>query len=132
MKRYVAMINTDEDDRDITEAVLAETGMDISMKFLADANELYAAMGVEGAPLIILLNDTGAAYKGYDDLRQLRTDPSSSHIPVIVLGEVSTEDYIREYYRAGANSFVTKPSMVAETKKKMELFFNYWFNVAEC
>lgn len=132
MKPYVAMIRTDEDDRELTESIIAETGINISLRFVADPVDLFTLIRSEGTPSLILLNDRGTAHKGYDHLRTIRADPSSNHIPVIILGEVSTEDYIRECYRAGANSFVTKPSTVAETKKKISLFFDYWLHVAEC
>ncbi|MGZ8524687.1 MAG: hypothetical protein ACXWV1_09680, partial [Chitinophagaceae bacterium] len=66
-----------------------------------------------------------------DMVRYLKGDASLSHIPVIVLGEITTPDYIKQYYRAGANSYITKPSTVDATKKKIQLFLEYWFNVAE-
>jgi hypothetical protein len=53
------------------------------------------------------------------------------HVPVVVLGEVSGDDHIKEWYRAGANTFIVKPSTVAATQKKIKTFFEYWFEVAE-
>lgn len=131
MERYVAMLRTDTDDRDITEWAMAETGNNIPVKFITDIEELGMVIFSSGDPSLILLNDSGASHTGYERLGQLKSNTAYSHIPVIILGEISTEEYIRDCYRAGANSFITKPSTVAETKKKIELFFNYWFNVAE-
>jgi DNA-binding NarL/FixJ family response regulator len=131
MERYVAMLRTDMDDRDITEWAMAETGTDIPVRFISDKEELDALIAASGDPAILLLNDKGAAHKGHERLRHFKSNPSYNHIPVVVLGEVSTKDYIRECYRAGANSFIIKPSTVEGTKKKVRDFFNYWFNVAE-
>jgi len=130
MERYVAMLRTDIDDKDITEWALDEIGSDINVKFIADADELDQLVVSSGTPSLILLNDTGAAHIGYERLTQLKLNPAYNHIPVILLGEISTDDYIRKCYRAGANSFIIKPSTVAEAKKKISLFFDYWLNVA--
>ncbi len=131
MERYVVMLRTDNDDRDITEWAMAETGTDIPVKFIAGKEELDALILSSGDPSLLLLNDSGAAHKGHERLRHFKSNPSYNHIPVVVLGEVCTKDYIRECYRAGANSFIIKPSTLEATKKKVRDFFNYWFNVAE-
>ena len=130
MVRYVAMLRTDIDDKDITEWALNEIGNDINVKFIADTDELDQLVVSSGNPSLILLNDWGAAHTGYDRLTQLKLNPAYNHIPVILLGEISTDEYIRECYRAGANSFIIKPSTVAEAKKKISSFFDYWLNVA--
>ena len=131
MERYVAMLRTDIDDRDITEWALDEIETDIVIKFIADMDELDKIIVSSGDPSLILLNDRGAAHKANEHLRQLKLNPAYSHIPVILLGEISSSVYIRECYRAGANSYITKPSTVGETQKKVSMFFEYWFNVAE-
>jgi CheY-like chemotaxis protein len=131
MEPYVVMLRTDADDRDTTEEMLAETGNPVNVKFVADLRELADLIRTKGDPLLVLLNDRGAAHADHEQLRKLRSDPASAHIPVILLGEMSTKEYIMECYRAGASSFIIKPSTLAETKKKIERFFDYWLNVAE-
>lgn len=132
MDRYVVMLRTDGDDRFITEWAMEETGNNILVKFIDDIRDLETISASLGDPALILLNDRDAAHKGYERLAQLKQHPSYGHIPLIVLGEISAKDYILDCYRAGANSFIIKPSSVAETKAKVRDFFNYWFNVAEC
>ena len=131
MERYVAMLRTDMDDRDITEWAMAETGVDIPVKFIGGKEDLDALIMASGDPSLLLLNDSGAAHKGHERLKHFKSNPAYNHIPVVVLGEMSTREYIRECYRAGANSFIIKPSTVAGTKEKVRDFFNYWFRVAE-
>ena len=131
MDRYVAMLRTDADDRDITEWAMTETGNNIPVQFVADMNELEQLVPVRGEPSLILLNDPGAAHKGHERLAAIKADTRFAHIPVVILGEISTKEYIRACYRAGANSFIIKPSSIAATKEKVEMFFKYWFRVAE-
>ena len=130
MERYVAMISTDEDDRYITESTLTEIEDHIPIKYLHSISDLDELIPAEGMPSVILLNDHGITHSSDQWLKQLKAHTNYNHIPVVILGEVSTEEYIHDCYRAGANTFITKPSSIAETKKKIETFFRYWFDVA--
>jgi DNA-binding NarL/FixJ family response regulator len=130
MERYVAMIRTDEDDRYITESTLKEIEGQVIIKYVQTISDLDQLTGSEGMPSVILLNDRGITHNSDQWLKQLKQHSNYSHVPVVILGEVSTEEYIRDCYRAGANTFITKPSSIAETKKKIEIFFRYWFDVA--
>jgi response regulator RpfG family c-di-GMP phosphodiesterase len=132
MQPYVIMLQTDPDDRYITESALAETGFDIVIKFLDHIDDLDTCLAENGLPVVILLNVSGLLNKGgHNIVRLLKTHPSCSHIPVVVLGEVSANDYIKDWYKAGVNTFIVKPSSVAATRKKIKTFLEYWFDVAE-
>ena len=131
MQTYVLMVQADEDDRSLTESVLEEMQQEIPMHFISRINELQNLVATSGLPAIILINNQDHRHKAIDMVKYLKGDASLSHIPVIVLGEITTPDYIKKYYRAGANSYITKPSTVAATKKKIQLFLEYWFDVAE-
>jgi response regulator RpfG family c-di-GMP phosphodiesterase len=130
MQPYVIMLQADPDDKDITETTLAEMRHPVPIKFITEMNEWDQLIASSGNPSLILMNDRGTKQKGAEILKQLKSDPSYSHIPIIVLGEVSTEHYIRQWYHAGANSFIIKPSTISGTRKKIEVFFEYWFDVA--
>lgn len=131
MDSYVLMLQTDPDDKDITESALQEIDNGIPLYFIPGINELEDFVAITGMPSVILLNDRGATHNCHAILKQLKNDASYNHIPVVVLGEVSSTAYIRQCYRAGANTFITKPSSVEDTRKKIAAFFDYWFDVAE-
>jgi DNA-binding NarL/FixJ family response regulator len=131
METYVLMLQTDPDDQYITESALAEIQYTVPVKFISGIHELDDFTATSGLPAVILMNVSGINYKGVAIIRDLKANPAYSHIPVVVLGEISADDYIRQWYRAGANSFIIKPSTVEETKKKIRTFFEYWFDVAK-
>jgi DNA-binding NarL/FixJ family response regulator len=128
---YVLMLQADPDDQHITESALAEINPSIAINYLEDLREMDNHVAIAGQPVLILLNDMGTITERGQTLRQLKSNPAYSHIPVIVLGEKSSPDYVKECYRAGASTFITKPSSVNATRKKIEMFFSYWFEVAE-
>jgi DNA-binding NarL/FixJ family response regulator len=131
MHSYVLMLQTDADDRFITESTMSEMEHTISLKFLDDTDNLDEYVRREGLPSLILLNDSGSILQKSPLLRQLKSNPDYGHIPVVVLGEKTTDDYIRQWYKSGASSYISKPSSIRETKKKISMFFSYWFEVAE-
>ena len=58
---------------------------------------------------VILLDLLMPVMDGFEMLRILRANPLTTHIPVIVLSALNTNDDIVAAYNAGANDFVTKP-----------------------
>lgn len=131
MQPYVLMLLTDPDDRYITESTMDEISNNIPVQFISSLEEMDKTIVEFGQPVVILVNDQGSAQQGLSVVRRLRSNPLYSYLPVVVLGEVTTSEYIQECYRAGANTFIIKPSTIAETRKKIATFFSYWFDVAE-
>lgn len=131
MNSYVLMLQIDEDDKEIVETALAELGMNVSVKYLSDINDLDGLVRNAGKPSLIMLSESNTRSKAIENLKKLKSNNSYNHIPVIVLAEQSPASYVSDYYRAGANSFVIKPSSVELTRKKIEICFKYWSEVAE-
>lgn len=131
MQSYVLMLQTDPDDRYITESTMDEMSNNIPVQFISSIEDLDKTIVTFGQPVVILVNDQGAAQAGPSLVKKLKSNPVYSHIPIVILGEVTTSQYIQQCYRAGANTFIIKPSSLAETRKKIQTFFSYWFDVAE-
>ena len=131
MNPQIIMLQTDPDDRFLTESMMHELRPDLDIKYVPNLDELKTHFKEKARHSLILLNDRGTITARAQVLRQLKGDSSLKHIPVVVLGERSSPDYIEECYRAGACSFITKPSSIQGTQKKIDLFFSYWLDVAE-
>ena len=131
MQPYVLMLQTDPDDRYITESTMDEISNNIPVQFISSLEEIDKTIVEFGQPVVILVNDQGSAHQGPGLVKKLKSNLLYSHLPVVILGEVTSSEYIQECYRAGANTFIIKPSTIAETRKKISTFFSYWFDVAE-
>lgn len=131
MTPYVIMLNADEDDRFLTQSILDEMENAAPMVFAEHTGEINKCMDESGSPAVILVNNQDHLHKAIGIVKQLKTDPALGHIPVVVLGEITSPEYIRQYYRAGVNSYIIKPSTIDATRKKIRLFLEYWLNVAE-
>jgi CheY-like chemotaxis protein len=80
-------------------------------------------------PGIILLDLNLPGTDGRDVLREVKSDPSLKSIPVIILTASNSERDIEECYRAGANSYIQKPSGIDGFFKVIEGLRDYWFEV---
>jgi CheY-like chemotaxis protein len=72
----------------------------------------------EELPVFILLDLGLPKVSGLEVLRQLKSNPTSSSIPVIVLTTSAEDGDIQEAYRLGCNSYIVKP---VEFTKFMEV-----------
>lgn len=130
-KPYVLMLESDPDDRYITEHTLSELGYNYPVKFLTHGKELMNHLSKEEKPFVILLDDNPFGGTGLEVLEKLKTNPHYRHIPVVVISEVGSAAHVAECYQKGANTVIKKPSTLEGTKEKIGTFFKYWFEVAE-
>jgi two-component system response regulator len=83
------------------------------------------------APLLILLDLKLPGLDGKELLKQIRSDPHTRHIPVVVLTASGEEEDVFISYRLGANSYIRKPlefNRFIEAIKQVGL---YWLMLNE-
>lgn len=130
MAPYVLMLQTDVDDTELTQWALSGLQLALPVKFLDSLDEFEGFIELNGKPSLILLNEN-AKNTGIQIIRRLKTGQNYSDIPLVLLKENTLPAYINACYKAGASTVITKPSSLELTKKKIESFFYYWFDVAE-
>ena len=128
---YVLMLENDTDDRYITQSTLAELNLSVPVRYEYYSDGLVDVIDEKDIPGVILLAYNTSPEVGFGIIQQFRKHPAYRHIPVVVLTEELQPDLIRKYYLAGANTVIKKPSSVEQTNKKIKVFFDYWFDVAE-
>ncbi|HYC59599.1 MAG TPA: response regulator [Thermoanaerobaculia bacterium] len=89
----------------------------------------YAGRDVANVPRVIFLDLKLPKVDGIDVLRELKRDPRSRLIPVVVITSSAEERDRVESYKLGVNSYVVKPiEFDAFAKSIAELGF-YWLMV---
>ena len=136
MTRSILMLEHDDDDRYITQAVFDENNYSVKLHFVDNSNDLFAFLiSCEKAlmpfPALILLNNYALPLNAPEILRDLKGNPKYAHIPVVVLAGTMDSDILRRCYAMGANSFIKKPSSGAEISHKISAFVRYWFETVE-
>jgi CheY-like chemotaxis protein len=130
MQRFIMMLEDDPDDRFLTRNVMEALGLSIPVQFYTDSNDLLQALNHTDLPALILLDYNSTPENAVAVCRRLKQDAATKEIPVIILSESELKEYKEAAYAAGANSFITKPSSMEETQRKIAGFFHYWLDVA--
>jgi DNA-binding response OmpR family regulator len=134
------------DGRDLT-VLLVEDNADhaeLTLRALKDAHRVFWVKDGEEAldflyrrkrfaepaeaprPGLILLDLKLPKIGGDEVLRRIRADESLSTIPVVMLTTSDRDEEVARSYRAGANSFVTKPVRFADFVERIRAIGLYW------
>jgi two-component system, response regulator len=75
---------------------------------------------------LILLDLKLPKVDGLEVLKKLKTNPSTSHIPVVVLTSSREDKDLIETYKLGVNSYITKPVDFANFTDAIREIGMYW------
>ena len=102
----ILVVDDEDAVLEILEADLSEDGFDvISAKDGAEA----LALVYQEQPDVVLLDLKMPVVNGYQVLQELRLDPTTKNLPVILLTGVSPTEGEQAAVQLGANHYVTKP-----------------------
>ena len=77
-------------------------------------------------PGLILLDVKLPKVDGFEVLKQLKSDPEHSSIPVVMLTTSARDEEVTRGYAEGANSYVTKPVRFDEFTETVKNIGLYW------
>ena len=106
------------------ELVIVEDGQD-ALDYLFGAGR-YAGRDVRELPALILLDLKLPRVDGLEVLRQIRADPRTSHLTVVILTTSGEERDITQSYELGANSYIRKPVDFMRFAQAVENLILYW------
>ena len=86
----------------------------------------YAGRDVSNHPKVILLDIKLPKVDGHEVLRQVKADPRTATIPVVLLTSSREERDIVAGYRNGANSYIVKPVDFEQFTEAMRAVGMYW------
>jgi CheY-like chemotaxis protein len=95
------------------------------------ATGAWAGRGPESNPVLVLLDLKLPRVGGLEVLRQLRADPRTKRLPVVILtSSVEEQDVIRGY-DLGCNSYIRKPIDFIQLADAMRQLGLYWLILNE-
>jgi two-component system response regulator len=131
----ILLIEDNPDHAELTMKALKNGNMLDDVFWVKDGQEALDFLGRRGAyvdpalsprPGLILLDIKLPKVDGRDVLRKIKGDDDLRSIPVVMLTTSARDDEALESYKAGANSFVSKPVRFSEFIDKVRNVKLYW------
>lgn len=141
-KSHITIVMADDDDDDylLTKKALKESKLLNKLHRVKDGEELIEYLRHEGEykdqgeyerPGIILLDLNMPRKDGREALKEIKSDPKLSNIPVVVFTTSKAEEDVYRTYQLGVNSFITKPVTFDNLIKVMQTLGTYWLEIVE-
>ena len=111
-------------NRIANELVVAEDGQE-ALDYLF-ATGKHTGRDVSQAPALVLLDLKLPGLGGLEVLRQIRLDPRTSRLPVVILTTSKEEQDVAQSYDLGANSYIRKPVDFTQFIQAVEHLGLYW------
>jgi two-component system, response regulator len=89
----------------------------------------HAGRSLQHPPKLILLDLKLPKIDGLEVLRDIKNNPQTRAIPVVVLTSSSEERDLVETYKLGANSYVQKPLNFSKFRETVKSLGLYWLAV---
>ncbi len=93
------------------------------------ARGAHAGRPMDHQPAFVMLDIKLPKLSGIDVLRQMRDNPLTAIVPVIMLTSSTEQSDMQACYEAGANSFVHKSFDFALYTEKLQCLQAYWLDV---
>lgn len=131
----ILLVEDNPDDVELTLHALQRHKVTNSVQVVGDGAEAldflfctgqYAGRAADNAPKVILLDLKLPLVDGLEVLRQVKGDPRTRTIPVVVLTSSREERDIVESYQLGVNSYIVKPVDFGQFTEAVREVGLYW------
>ena len=131
----ILMVEDNPNDEELTLHALAKYRLANAIHVVRDGREAleyifctgrYAGRDINDRPNVILLDIKLPLVDGLEVLRQIKQDPRTRTIPVVMLTSSREERDMVESYRLGVNSYIVKPVDFDQFKESARALGMYW------
>jgi two-component system, response regulator len=131
----IVLIEDNPTDAELTIRALRRGRIGNSIQLLEDGAEAldfffcrgeYAHRSMTNQPKVILLDLKLPRISGLEVLRQLKSDPRTQMIPVVVLTSSAEDQDMIESYQLGVNSYIVKPVDFEQFNQAVQQLGFYW------
>jgi len=133
-KPIIFLVEDNSDDETLTRRAIQKNNIQCEIIVAKDGVEALGFLFGEGTrasrkPAFVLLDLKLPKIGGLEVLRQMRKDPRTRNIPVIIMTSSKEEADLQKSYSNGANSYITKPVDYSEFVESIGLLIHYWLDV---
>ncbi len=133
-ERCILLVEDNPDDEMLTRRAFAKNNITNPVVIAHDGAEALEylfdektnAEGGQGLPILTLLDLKLPKVDGLTVLRQLRADPRTRLLPVVILTSSAEQQDLVEGYGLGANSYIRKPVDFIQFMEAVRQLGLYW------
>lgn len=138
--KYILLIEDNQDDIDLTLRAFKKHKLINDITVIKDGAEAlefifctgkYAARDIADVPAFILLDLNLPKVNGLEILKQIRENPKTKCIPVIILTSSKHDQDVINGYSFGVNSYIRKPVDFTKFVEAIEQIEGYWLILNE-
>ncbi|MEI6765373.1 MAG: response regulator [Bacteroidota bacterium] len=133
-KKSILIVDDNRLDADLIQLAIDECGMNVKSTFIEDSPDvmhyLHAIEPGSGTlPSLILLDLKMPKMDGMELLTLLKSDETSSRIPVVILSSSEQPCDIECTIKSSANAYIVKPFDYSELCNVLKQTLQFWLNV---
>jgi two-component system, response regulator len=134
----ILIVEDDQDDLDLALHALEREHLANTIFIARDGEEAldflfcrgaFADRSFEHPPKVVLLDLKLPKVNGIEILKQVKSDPRTKSVPVVVLTSSKEERDLMESYNLGANSYIQKPVDFKQFRETVKSLGMYWLLV---
>jgi two-component system response regulator len=134
----ILLVEDNQDDLDLTLHALKRENLANNILVARDGEEAldfffcrgnYSDRSFDHPPRLVLLDLKLPKVNGIEVLQQIKNDPRTKSIPVVILTSSKEERDLVRSYNFGANSYIQKPVNFAEFRDTVKHLGLYWLVV---
>jgi two-component system response regulator len=134
----ILVVEDNQDDLDLTLTALRESKLAQNIASARDGEEAldfvfgrgqWAGRDARLLPRLVLLDINLPKVDGIEVVRQLKNDPRTQQIPVVMLTSSSRKADLEASYRAGANSYIVKSVDYEQFLRDVRQSGEYWLHL---
>jgi chemotaxis family two-component system response regulator Rcp1 len=133
----ILLVEDSPGDVRLTQEALRDGRLNNRLHVVPDGVDAMAFLRREGKhadaprPDLILLDINLPRKSGHEVLEEVKTDPSLSLIPVVVLTTSDAEEDILRSYRLHANCYITKPVELDKFLRVIQSIEHFWVSIVK-
>ncbi len=131
----IFVVDDDLEDFELMKRAFNNQNTDIGLRHLRNGEELLQELNCcldshrRQFPNLVLLDLSMPILDGREALSELKKSATFSSIPVIVFSSSHANEDVESSYELGANSFISKPTSLAELQEVAQTIDEYWLNL---
>ena len=138
--KIILLVEDNPSDIGLTKRALAKSRIANELLVAEDGEEALDYLFASGKhtgrdesniPALVLLDLKLPGVDGLEVLRQIRADPRTSRLPVVILTTSKEEQDVAQSYDLGANSYIRKPVDFTQFAQAVEHLGLYWLVLNE-